>query len=187
MGSLAECGLDVSQGEDDRLAIRWPGARCTLAVSEHGTAEWEYCPKSPAGADPGLAADMATALLTGRLGPFSCLAGSRENLTFKGAVGRELRARGLDVELAMYADEVAFAAFAEVVATAPGGAEEAQVRVADDGGLTWIRDYEAGPAGPGSCPAADPASIAADVVETVARAVTCLRAAVAPGPGVSAS
>ncbi len=69
------------------VAIAWPGARCMLAVSDCGRAEWEYCPQPPA--DPGLAADLATTLLTGRPGPFPCLAGSHERTTFKAIVGWE--------------------------------------------------------------------------------------------------
>jgi len=176
MNGLGGSGLDIRPGEGSMLAIAWPGARCTLAVSDSGLAEWEYCPESPA--DPGLAADLATALLTGRPGPFPRLAGSRESATFKASVGRELKARGLDVELAVYTDEAAFDAFAEIVATAPGGGEDAQVHVADDGGMTWICEYQAdaAPLGPGSCRDAGPGSMAAAVVQAVAQAMDCLRA-----------
>jgi hypothetical protein len=188
MDGLASVGLDVQRGEGSRLAIAWPGARCQLAVSDWGTAEWEFWPQSPVGTDPALAADAATALLTGREGPFPRLAARYGSGTFKGAVGRELRARGLEVTLAVYADEVGFDAFAEVVATAPGGGDEAQVRVADDGGLTWIRDYQAEAASPAPGPgrAPDPAGVAAAVVEAVTRAMACLRAAPAHLPGGSA-
>ena len=153
-----------------------PGARCALAVSDCGRAEWEYCPGSPA--DPGLAADVATALLTGRPGPFPRLAGSPESATFKASVGRELTARGLKVGLAVYTDEAAFDAFAEIVATAPGGGEDAQVHVADDGGMTWIYEYQAGapPLVPGLCRDVDPGSMAAAVVQAVTQAMDCLRA-----------
>jgi len=183
-GGLAGSGLDVQEGEDSRLAITVPGARCVLMVSDCGTAEWEYCPRCPAEADPGLAADMATSLLTGRPGPFPRLAGgpSPGSLTFKGMVGRELKARGLDVELAVYADEVAYAAFAEVVATAPGG-DDAHVHVADDGGLTWIRDYETEATtvlGPEPGQPADPDGVAAAVVATVTRTMACLNPPAAP-------
>jgi hypothetical protein len=176
MGGLDGSGLDVRRGEGSLLAIAWPGARCTLAVSDCGRAEWEYCPVSPA--DPSLAADLATTLLTGRPGPFPRLAGSREHVTFKGSVGRELTARGLEVGLAVYTDEAAFDAFAEIVATVPGGDEDAQVHVADDGGLTWIREYQAdaAPLGPGSCHGAGPGSVAAAVVQAVTQAMDCLRA-----------
>ena len=176
MDGLSGSGLDVRRDEDCRLAIAWPGARCMLAVSDCGRAEWEYCPGSPA--DPSLAADLATTLLTGRPGPFPRQAGSRERSTFKGSVGRELTARGLKVGLAVYTDEAAFDAFAEIVATVPSGDEDAQVYVADDGGMTWIREYQAGaaPLGPGSCQGSGPGSVAAAVVQAVTQAMDCLRA-----------
>jgi len=176
MDGLSGGGLDVRRGEGSMVAIAWPGARCTLAVSDFGLAEWEYCPGPPA--DPVLAADVATVLLTGRPGPFPRLAGSRESGTFKTSVGRELTARGLDVELAVYTDEAAFDAFAEIVATAPGGDEGAQVHVADDGGMTWIYEYQAGaaPLVPGLCQDVDPGSMAATVVQAVTQAMDCPRA-----------
>ena len=107
MDGLTGAGLDVRPpdgGDSCRLDIAWPGARCTLAVGECGNAEWEYCPSSAEDADPDLTADLATALLTGRAGPQPLLGGGhqRENITFKGIVGLELKARGLDVELAVY-------------------------------------------------------------------------------------
>ena len=140
-------GLDVRPPADAdgcRLDIAWPGARCTLAVGEGGSAEWEYWPWSADDADPDLTADLATVLLTGRPGPQPRLGSrhQRENVTFKGIVGLELKARGLDVELAVYCDETAFDTFAEIIATVPGqGDGGGQVCVADDGGLTWTRDY----------------------------------------------
>jgi len=128
MDGLSGSGLDVRPGEGGLVAIARPGARCALAVGDCGRAEWEYCPGSPA--DPGLAADATTTLLTGRPGPFPRLAGSRERSTFKGSVGRGLTARGLEAGLAVCTDEAAFDVFAEIVATAPGGDEDAQVHVA---------------------------------------------------------
>jgi hypothetical protein len=183
---LAGAGLDVRPPADAdgcRLDIAWPGARCSLAVGEGGVAEWEYWPWSADDADPGLTADLATVLLTGRSGPQPRLGSGhqRENVTFKGVVGLELKARGLDVELAVYCDETAFDTFAEIIATIPGqGDGGGQVCVADDGGLTWTRDYlaEAALSGPGLAgEAADPASIAGSVVEAVTRAMSLLRPA----------
>jgi hypothetical protein len=174
MGGLAGRGLDVRRGEDNLLAIAWPGARCALAVSDCGRAEWEYCPQPPAVADPALAADLATTLLTGRAGPFPRLTGGRGSVTFKGIVARELVARGLDVELAVYADEAAFDAFAEIVATAPGGG--AQVHVSDDGGLTWIREPPDAAGGDAAPPGQhDRPSLAISLVEAVSQALDCLR------------
>jgi hypothetical protein len=184
---LAGAGLDVrAPGDwDGRLDIAWPGARCTLAVGEGGSAEWEYCPWSPDDADPDLTADLATVLLTGRAGPLPRL-GSRhqlENVTFKGIVGLELKARGLDVELAVYCDETVFDTFAEIIATVPGpGDDGGQVCVTDEGGLTWTRDYwaETAAIAPGPEPwgeVTDPAGIAGSVVEAVTRAMSLLRPA----------
>jgi hypothetical protein len=172
---LAGAGLDVRPPADAdgcRLDIAVPGARCTLAIGDGGSAEWEYWPWSADDADPGLTADLATVLLTGRSGPQPRLGAGyqRENVTFKGIVGLELKARGLDVELAVYCDETAFDVFAEIIATVPGaGGPGGQVCVADDGGLTWTRDCLA--------EAADPAGIAGLVVEAVTRAMALLRPA----------
>ena len=183
---LAGAGLDVSPPADGegRLDIALPGARCTLAIGEGGSAEWEYWPWSADDADPGLTADLATVLLTGRTGPQPRLGTGyqRENATFKGIVGLELKARGLDVELAVYRDETAFDVIAEITVTVPGqGDNGGQVCVADDGGLTWTRDYWAEAAalpGPGLCgQPPDPAAIASSVVEAVTRAMALLRPA----------
>ncbi len=184
---LAGAGLDVRPPADGdgRLDIALPGARCTLAVGDCGGAEWEYCPWSPEEADPDLTADLATALLTGQAGPQPRLGSGHqlENVTFKGIVGLELKARGLDVELAVYCDETAFDTFAEIIATVPGpGGPGGQVCVTDEGGLTWTRDYLAEAAAliaaPGlSGQAADPASIAGSVVDAVTRAMSLLRPA----------
>jgi hypothetical protein len=190
---LADAGLDVRAPGDGegRLDIAWPGARCTLAVGDCGSAEWEYCPQSAQAADPDLAADLATALLTGQAGPLPRLGSGHqlENVTFKGIVGLELKARGLDVELAVYCDETAFDTFAEIIATVPGpGDGGGQVCVTDEGGLTWTRDYWAETAGiasgmkPWGQPA-DPATIAGSVVEAVTRAMSLLRPVEARGVG----
>jgi hypothetical protein len=193
MDGLTGAGLDARPpdgGDGYRLDITWPGARCTLAVGDCGNAEWEYCPLSPQDADPGLTADLATALLTGRTGPQPRLGGGhqRKNITFKGIVGLELKARGLDVELAVYQDEDVFDTFAEIVATVPGSGDDGQVWVTDDGGLTSIRDYRAETAAIVSAPdlcgkVADPASVASSVVEAVTRAMSLLRPAEARRAG----
>jgi hypothetical protein len=183
---LAGAGLDVSAlGDQDgcRLDIAMPGARCTLAVGDCGSAEWEYCPWSADEADPDLTADLATILLTGKAGPQPRLGSGHqlENVTFKGIVGLELKARGLEVELAVYCDETAFDTFAEIIATVPGqGDDGGQVCVTDEGGLTWTRDYWAEAAALGPAPdrcgqGTDPASVAGSVVEAVTRAMSLLR------------
>jgi len=184
---LTNAGLDIRPPADGdgRLDIALPRARCTLAVGDGGSAEWEYCPWSPADADPDLTADLATALLTGRTGPQPRLGAGHqfENVTFKGIVGLELKARGLEVELAVYCDETAFDTFAEIIATVPGtGDGGGQVCVTDEGGLTWTRDYLAETAAMTSArepcgQLADPASVVVPVVEAVTRAISLLRPA----------
>lgn len=60
---LAGAGLDVRppcDADGCRLDIAWPGARCTLAVGDCGSAEWEYWPWSLQDADPDLTADLAS-------------------------------------------------------------------------------------------------------------------------------
>jgi hypothetical protein len=170
---LAGSGLNVRPPGDGegRLDIAIPGARCTLAVGEGGSAEWEYWPWSADDADPDLTADLATVLLTGHSGPQPRLGSGhqRENVTFKGIVGLELKARGLDVGLAVYCDETAFDVIAEVITTVPGQGGGGQVCVADDGSLTWTRDYQS--------EAAALAAIASSVVEAVTRAISLLRPA----------
>jgi hypothetical protein len=149
-------------------------------VSDHGHAEWDYYPGPPGDADPDLIADMATTLLTGRLGPHPRLSrgNQRDGITFRGLVGLELKARGLDVKLAVYTDEDHFDAFAEIVAIAPGADDETTVFVADDGSVTWTRSHwpEAVTV-PGHEPCGritDPASVAAAIVGAVTRALSCL-------------
>jgi hypothetical protein len=175
--SLTGADFDVctpGDGEGYRLDIGWPRARCTLVVGECGSAEWEYCPWSPQDADPDLTADLATALLTGCTPPQPCLASGhlRQNITFKGIVGLELKARGLDVELAVYCDEAVFDTFTEIIATVPVSGNDAQVCVTHDGGLTWTRDYQS-----------DPAAVARFVVEAVTQAMSCLRPGGTGGAG----
>ena len=94
-------------------------------------------------ADPELVAELARALLTGEAGDDAGRASEHDRLgvTFKGIVGLEAKARGLDVVLEVYKDEELFQAVAEIVVTNPGSAEGALVRVTDGGEVTWERDY----------------------------------------------
>ncbi len=185
MAGMTQAGLDARPAEhheSDRLAIACAAGSCTLSVSDCGHAVWDYYPGPPGDADPHLTADMATTLLTGRPGPHHRLSrrSRRGAISFKGLVGLELKARGLDVELAVYTDQDYFDAFAEIVASVPGAGDEAMVCVADDGCVTWTRSYWPEAAivpGPESCdPIADPASVATAIVATVTRALSCLPA-----------
>jgi hypothetical protein len=181
---LAGCGLEVRLSGPEgaaRLDITCEAGQCRLSVNDWASAEWDYTPRSKNEADPALTADLATALLTGRLDRYPRPAGGyrREGITFKGIVGRELKARGLDVGLEVYEDEDYFDAHAEIIVTNPGGQDDAQVRVTDEGCLTWTRDYWGQTATivfePDLCGwITDPADVAASVVATITQAMACL-------------
>jgi hypothetical protein len=186
VGGLADSGLEVRPPERDgscRLVIACTGARCTLAVNDWGDAEWDYCPGSGDHADPKQLADVATALLTGQADDFPRLGRGygHDGITLKGIVGLELKARGLDVDLAIYPDEDYFDAHAEIVVTSPDSEEGAKVFVTDQGCLTWTRDYwdetAANVSEPDCGRITDPAAITVPVVESVTRAMSYLRPA----------
>lgn len=181
---LTVSGLDVRLTDPEgaaRLDIICEAGQCRLSVNDWASAEWDYTPRSKDEADPALTAGLATALLTGSAGHYPHPAGGyrREGITFKGIVGRELRARGLDVGLEVYADEDYFDAHAEIIITNPGSRDDAQVRVTDEGCLTWTRDYWGQTATivfePDFCGwITNPADVAASVVATITQAMACL-------------
>lgn len=141
---LARHDLDVSDPEPGRCRLsitNIEGARCELSVCEEtGDVRWDWIPD---GADPRQIADMATFLLTGQTQDHRGETQSvPDHLTFKGAVGLVMKARGLDVELETWTDDLHYEAGADtIVVTRPGAPEDPKVIVADDGSLTWYRDY----------------------------------------------
>jgi hypothetical protein len=175
-------GFDVRPPEYEGgcgLIVICQGARCALSVGDWGDVEWECCPWASDEADPKRIADLATVLLSGQAGdqPWRGEGYDHPGITFKGIVGLELKARGLDVELQVYKDEDYFDAQAEIVVTNPGTDEDATVRVADDGSVTWARDYWAEAATivwePEFCGwIADPAKIASAIVDTITQAMS---------------
>jgi hypothetical protein len=181
---LAGCGLEVSLSDPEgaaRLDITCEAGQCRLSVNDWAYAELDYSPRSRDQADPQLTADLATALLTGRAGPYPRLPGGylRDGITFKGIVGVELKARGLDVGLEVYEDENYFDVNAEIVITVPGSQDGTKVWVTDEGCLTWTRDYWGQTATivfePEFCGwITNPADVAATVVATTTQAISCL-------------
>jgi hypothetical protein len=182
---LAGNGLQVCPPERDgscRLVSACTEARCTLVVNDWGDAEWDYCPGSGDDPDAKQLADVATALLSGRADDFPRLGHGygHGGITLKGIVGLERKARGLDVDLAVYPDEDYFDAHAVIVVTSPGSEEGAKVFVTDEGCLTRIRAFWDGTSAsvsePGLCgQITDPVAIAVPVVESVMRAMSYLR------------
>jgi len=181
---LTASGCDVvPPGRDGgcRMSINSPAARCELSVTDWAGIEWRCRPQAAGGADPGQVADLAATLLTGRAHDPARRPGGydREGLTFKGIVGLALKARGLDVALEVCADADCFDVWAEIVVTSPATGHDAAVRVADDGSLTWTRDYWPEAAAttwePGFCGwIADPAGVAVAVVATITAAMSQL-------------
>jgi hypothetical protein len=189
---LTGCGLEVRLSgleEAAQLDITCEAGQCRLSVNDWAHADLDYSPRSRDEADPRLIAGMATALLTGHAEQFPRPAAScrRDRITFKGIVGLELKARGLDVGLEVYEDEDYFDVAAEIVITVPGSQDGAQVRVTDDGCLTWTRDYWGQTAAIVSEPdfcgwITNPGTVATSVVATITQAIPCLHPARQEGP-----
>ena len=183
-GGLIANGFDIRPTDYERgctLILDWRGAQCTLSVSDWGNVEWE-CRQWPGGeADPKRVADVATTFLTGDAADYPRLGAGYGHcgMTFKGVVGLELKARGLDVTMEIYQDERYFDAQAEIVATNSQAKNDATIYVTDDGNLTWERNYwDEAPVytrGPGSCElTANPGKVADVIVETVTLAMSCI-------------
>lgn len=179
---LAASGLDVCppcREHSHRLMIGCGGQRWALSVNDRRLVELECCPEPGGKADPKQVADLATALLTGRAGDYPRRGGGygKPGITLKGIVGLELEARGLDVELEVYADSKHFDARSLIVVTRPASGDAATVQVTDDGCVSWSCDYENPAAAitgsPGSCePVPGIAEVASAVVATVTVAVS---------------
>ena len=162
-----------------RLGICGQHGRCALSVDDTGNVEWECRPAKGAAADPHEVADLVAVLLTGRAGDRPHQADGRKwsGLTLKGAVGRELQARGLTVALEVCPDELCFEAVTELVVTDPEADANGEVFVSDDGGVAWYRDYWPEAAAIGWEPEyhwwiADPVKLAGDIVAKVVQAIT---------------
>lgn len=152
---------------DDRyLIIPLIHAKCLLAVTDWGQVEWEYHPRNSAIPDPRWLASHATALLSGPAGTLSSPddAPIREGLSHRAFVGFELKARGFHVGLDVITDTECLDVYTEIVATDPGRAAASEVRIADDGTVTWTRNYWADSA-------TDWADIAAEITTTLIRAL----------------
>lgn len=129
-----------------RLAVTGLGELGAFGLSVEDTGRVQFERAAPGGRpDPRQVADMATVLLTGRPGPFEYLGSGygNESITFKGVVGLELRARGIETELEIYADEEYLDAEAGIRAASPRYGDDSTVFLGDHAGMLWIRDYRA--------------------------------------------
>ena len=137
---LTEAGITVTgpnPGDTHpyRLKIWCAHSPYSLTVTDdaHAELKGEYD-------DPHRAADIAAALLS----PAPSDARhpetvSDEAITFKGIAGMDLKAKGFNVTLDIYADNEYFDVSADIAVTNPSG-EPGTVHITDDGGLTWFRD-----------------------------------------------
>lgn len=114
------------------------GGRCQIDIDDNDRLGWEYISGRGDAAEPAEIAEVVLRLLC-KDNPGSD--GSYEHLhkaaTLKGAVGREMQARGLAVKLNTYEDDVYFDACADVEITNPARPERGLVFVADDGIVKW--------------------------------------------------
>jgi hypothetical protein len=159
-----------------RLTIAAPAARCTLSVEDSGGVCWDWQPPAGQALDPRHLADLASLLLTGQSStqPSAIDPGHLSRFTLKGAVGHELAARGLRARMEICTDHESFDVDAVMVASVPGGC--AEVRVTDDGSLSWEHDYWIEAARATGAPAfaeaiLDPRELSASIVATVTQAL----------------
>jgi hypothetical protein len=148
---LATCGFGVRSPEREgsrRLTITSAErARCELTVEDGGSVRWDYRPRSGRRTDP---AEMTRQVLrvlgaadTGQPRPRAC-----PGVSLKGVVGRALAAHGLKVGMEVYEDPDCYDVGAAIVVTNPALPERGQVRVSDDGDITWeCRYYDDSDAG----------------------------------------
>lgn len=119
-------------------------ARSEITAEDCGYVTWDYWPSAGPGTEPAdLAATVLDVLGADVAAPVTAPC---EALSLKGAVGRALKARGLNVSVAVYQDDVAFDAITEIVAANPAIPSCGQVRVTDDPCITWECHHDGPPA-----------------------------------------
>ncbi len=140
---LAAHGFDVrgpAWAEGRRLMVtNLAGATCDVTAEDDGPVTWEYARGASEGADPGRLAGLVMRLLTGDNASRRRSRVDRRDLTagLQSTVGRELKAKGLDVDLDIYADHASLEVIAEIVVTNPAQPERGRVRIGDELGLEW--------------------------------------------------
>lgn len=131
------------EGARSMILTTSAGMRSLLTVMDAGTVTWDCPPAEHRAPDPRHITDVVTGILTGdhadhgHSGPTY----SGDDLTLKGIVGRELRARGFYVELDVYADDEFLDVEADIVVTSSPERTDAEIRVRDDGRIWWERRY----------------------------------------------
>jgi hypothetical protein len=134
---------EPEEPESRRLMVtNLPGTTCDVRVDDDGGVTWEYWRRVSKGADPDRLAGLVEWLLAPeRSARPRRTAGRVVTAGLWGIVGRALKARGLQVDLAVCADDHELEVVADIVVTNPAHPERGRVLVGDEAGLTWESDY----------------------------------------------
>jgi hypothetical protein len=149
---LTQRGLTVrTTGCDDTklLKVTGPGnAACEVLLAEDCYFACEYTPgrhhtTSPASTARAVARMLGTDYTSPRQ-----YAHLHEGVTPAGAVGRDMKARGLTVTLSVIEDDDTYTVFADVIITNPAHRERGKVRVEDNDSVYWECYGDEIPGGP---------------------------------------
>jgi hypothetical protein len=139
------------------------GALSDLTITADGTVTWEYRSRDGRHINP----DQITGIVLDLLSPASAqhpatMPARHPDLTLKGAAGRALTERGLQVTFELIGqDHDFYEAYAEIQVTNPADPARGTARVTDDGDLSW------------QCTSRPPEGITlAEIAATLARALT---------------
>ncbi|HEY2577828.1 MAG TPA: hypothetical protein VGI74_16095 [Streptosporangiaceae bacterium] len=139
-------GFDVREPEWENPVLALDGVnsrRCEIQVGFGGQATWEYLPSNDAHIE---SADISRMVLR-LLGAHTIDSGEphaepHPEVTPKGAVAHEMKARGLGVEIDVFIDDMVYAVGATIEITNPAKHERGAVNVTDDGAIWWECDFE---------------------------------------------
>ncbi|HEY7143222.1 MAG TPA: hypothetical protein VH637_03175 [Streptosporangiaceae bacterium] len=116
------------------------GLHCTVIAEDSGYVLADCWPAGPPAPDPAALAATAMRVLGDQNDWQPGPQVSDPDLTLLGRVGLALRATGLSVALDVQADERNFEVYAQLVVTRLGQSWRGQVRIGDDGALSWEYD-----------------------------------------------
>jgi hypothetical protein len=136
------------------------GARCGISVDDEDTDVSEYLNIGAHCGEPGQWAAVVARILGADYADPAQYAHLHRGVTRAGAVGRDMKARGLNVTLQTYEDHDEFRVLADVVITNPAKPQRGEVSISDDGWLCW------------ECYAAELPGGVADLADTIAATLT---------------
>lgn len=138
---LTKRGLTVRTTTcDDSRLLKVTGtgnAACDVTVAEDYYFACEYTPGRNRGTSPADTARVVARMLGTDYTSPQQYARLREGVTQAGAVGRDMKARGMTVTLSVIEDDESYNVFADVVITNPVQRERGKVRVDSDDRVYW--------------------------------------------------